>query len=126
MQHIKFRHETRYPGYHYRMDYNFIDDNNWKCFVNSKYDRQHRQVGDEEGPVHAVDQVNVRGASRSDTEPGGKPPGLFLCAYRGLVTSIETRRFSARPSRVRSSAICSRSPLPSVRTTSASTPLLTK
>ena len=39
MQHIKFREETRYPGYYYRMDYNYIDDENWKCFVNSRYDR---------------------------------------------------------------------------------------
>ncbi|HEX9627595.1 MAG TPA: adenylyl-sulfate reductase subunit alpha [Acidiferrobacterales bacterium] len=39
MKHIQFREETRYPGYYYRMDYNFIDDKNWKVFVNSKYDR---------------------------------------------------------------------------------------
>jgi adenylylsulfate reductase, subunit A len=39
MKHIQFREETRYPGYYYRMDYNFIDDANWKCFVNSRYDR---------------------------------------------------------------------------------------
>jgi len=40
MKHIQFRLETRYPGYYYRTDYNFIDDENWKCFVNSKYDRE--------------------------------------------------------------------------------------
>jgi len=39
MKHIQFREETRYPGYYYRMDHNFIDDQNWKCFVNSQYDR---------------------------------------------------------------------------------------
>jgi adenylylsulfate reductase subunit A len=39
MKHIQFREETRYPGFYYRADYNFIDDDNWKCFVNSKYDR---------------------------------------------------------------------------------------
>jgi adenylylsulfate reductase subunit A len=39
MKHIQFRQETRYPGYYYRMDYNFLDDQNWKVFVNSKYDR---------------------------------------------------------------------------------------
>ncbi len=39
MKHIQFRQETRYPGYYYRADYNFVDDQNWKCFVNSKYDR---------------------------------------------------------------------------------------
>jgi adenylylsulfate reductase subunit A len=39
MKHIQFRQETRYPGYYYRMDYPAIDDDNWKCFVNSTYDR---------------------------------------------------------------------------------------
>ena len=39
MKHIQFREETRYPGYYYRADFNYIDDENWKCFVNSKYDR---------------------------------------------------------------------------------------
>jgi hypothetical protein len=29
------------PSYitHYRTDYNFIDDANWKCFTNSRYNR---------------------------------------------------------------------------------------
>jgi len=40
MRHIQFRQETRYPGYYYRTDYNFIDDDNWKCFVNSRFDRE--------------------------------------------------------------------------------------
>ena len=40
MKHIQFRQETRYPGYYYRMDHLDIDDDNWKCFVNSKYDRE--------------------------------------------------------------------------------------
>ena len=39
MRHIQYRQETRYPGYYYRTDYNFVDDDNWKCFVNSRYDR---------------------------------------------------------------------------------------
>lgn len=39
MKHIQFREETRYPGFYYRMDKNFIDDENWKCFVNSVYDK---------------------------------------------------------------------------------------
>jgi adenylylsulfate reductase subunit A len=43
MKHIQFREETRYPGFYYRMDYNFIDDENWKCFVNSTYDRKTKQ-----------------------------------------------------------------------------------
>jgi adenylylsulfate reductase subunit A len=39
MKHIQFREESRYPGYYYRADYLGIDDDNWKCFVNSTYDR---------------------------------------------------------------------------------------
>ena len=39
MQHMKFRKETRYPGYYYRADYKDINDEEWKCFVNSRYDR---------------------------------------------------------------------------------------
>jgi adenylylsulfate reductase subunit A len=40
MKHIQFREETRYPGYYYRADFMRIDDDHWKCFVNSTYDRK--------------------------------------------------------------------------------------
>lgn len=43
MKHIQFREESRYPGFYYRMDHNFIDEENWKCFVNSTYDRKSGQ-----------------------------------------------------------------------------------
>lgn len=39
MRHIQFRQETRYPGYYYRTDFPKIDDDKWRVFVNSKYDR---------------------------------------------------------------------------------------
>jgi adenylylsulfate reductase subunit A len=39
VQHILFREETRYPGYYYRGDFLGIDDENWKCFTNSTYDK---------------------------------------------------------------------------------------
>jgi len=39
-RHILFREESRYPGYYYRGDYNKIDDANWKCFTNSKYNAE--------------------------------------------------------------------------------------
>jgi adenylylsulfate reductase subunit A len=39
MKHIQFREESRYPGFYYRMDKNFVDEQNWKCFVNSIYDK---------------------------------------------------------------------------------------
>ncbi|MFV1951324.1 MAG: adenylyl-sulfate reductase subunit alpha [Nitrospinota bacterium] len=38
LRHIMFREESRYPGFYYRSDFDLIDDENWKCFVNSKYD----------------------------------------------------------------------------------------
>jgi adenylylsulfate reductase subunit A len=40
MKHIQFREESRYPGFYYRMDKNFVDEENWKCFVNSTYDKK--------------------------------------------------------------------------------------
>ncbi len=39
-RHILFREESRYPGYYYRGDFNFIDDKNWKCFTNSRYNAE--------------------------------------------------------------------------------------
>lgn len=39
MKHIQFREESHYPGYYYRTDFMKIDDENWKCFVNSTYNR---------------------------------------------------------------------------------------
>ncbi|MEJ2641843.1 MAG: hypothetical protein P8010_19935 [Desulfosarcinaceae bacterium] len=38
LRHIQFRKETRYPGFYYQADYPGQDDENWFCFVNSKYD----------------------------------------------------------------------------------------
>jgi adenylylsulfate reductase subunit A len=40
MKHIQFREESRYPGFYYRTDKNFVDEKNWHCFVNSIYDKQ--------------------------------------------------------------------------------------
>ncbi len=39
MRHLLFRQETRWPGYYYRGDYPNLDDENWKVFVTSKFDR---------------------------------------------------------------------------------------
>ncbi|WP_420264970.1 adenylyl-sulfate reductase subunit alpha [Candidatus Magnetominusculus dajiuhuensis] len=39
-RHILFREDTRYPGYYYRGDFNFVDDANWKCFTISKFNLQ--------------------------------------------------------------------------------------
>lgn len=43
MKHIQFREESRYPGFYYRMDFNKVDEENWKCFVNSTYDRKSKK-----------------------------------------------------------------------------------
>jgi len=39
-RHILFREESRYPGYYYRGDFLPINDKDWKCFVNSRYDAE--------------------------------------------------------------------------------------
>jgi len=44
MQHIEFRDETRYPGFYYRTDCMAIDDDKWRCFVNSKYDPEKNET----------------------------------------------------------------------------------
>jgi adenylylsulfate reductase subunit A len=43
MKHIQFREESRYPGFYYRTDKNFVDEKNWHCFVNSVYDKKSKQ-----------------------------------------------------------------------------------
>jgi adenylylsulfate reductase subunit A len=43
MKHIQFRQESRYPGFYYRADKNFVDEENWHCFVNSVYDKSSKQ-----------------------------------------------------------------------------------
>ncbi|HMK61835.1 MAG TPA: adenylyl-sulfate reductase subunit alpha [Dissulfurispiraceae bacterium] len=42
-RHILFREESRYPGYYYRGDFLAINDKDWKCFVNSKYDAENNK-----------------------------------------------------------------------------------
>jgi adenylylsulfate reductase subunit A len=62
MKHIQFREESRYPGYYYRADFLRIDDDNWKCFVNSTYDRNSG-----EWTLKKVPWVGL--ISKSDDEP---------------------------------------------------------
>jgi adenylylsulfate reductase subunit A len=38
VRHLLFRQETRWPGYYYRGDYPKLDQENWHCFGNSRYD----------------------------------------------------------------------------------------
>jgi len=35
---IMFREETRWPGYYYRSDFPKLDEDNWHCFVNCRWD----------------------------------------------------------------------------------------
>jgi adenylylsulfate reductase subunit A len=35
---VMFREETRWPGYYFRADYPKMDEENWLCFVNCKWD----------------------------------------------------------------------------------------
>jgi adenylylsulfate reductase subunit A len=37
LRHVMFREESRWPGYYYRADFPKMDEDNWKCFVNSVY-----------------------------------------------------------------------------------------
>ena len=43
MRHLLHRKETRWPGYYYRADYPNLDDENWRVFVNSKYNAANNQ-----------------------------------------------------------------------------------
>ena len=36
---VMFREETRWPGYYFRSDCPTLDEENWHCFVNCKWDR---------------------------------------------------------------------------------------
>ncbi|SHJ66297.1 adenylyl-sulfate reductase subunit alpha [Desulfofundulus thermosubterraneus] len=36
---VLFREETRWPGYYIRADFPNLDEENWKCFVNCRWDR---------------------------------------------------------------------------------------
>ena len=54
IRHIIFREESRYPGFYYRSDFPNVDDENWKCFVNSTYDPK-----TEEWKCEKVEVVNI-------------------------------------------------------------------
>ena len=43
LRHLLHRKETRWPGYYYRSDYPDLDDQNWRVFVNSRYDAANNQ-----------------------------------------------------------------------------------
>jgi adenylylsulfate reductase subunit A len=43
LRHIRFREETRYPGFYWRADFPKLDEANWKVFVNSSYNPETKQ-----------------------------------------------------------------------------------
>jgi len=43
IRHILFRTESRFPGFYYRSDYPEVDDENWKCFVNSTFNPETKE-----------------------------------------------------------------------------------
>ena len=40
-----FREETRWPGYYFRSDTPKMDEDNWKCFANCRYNPDKRRMG---------------------------------------------------------------------------------
>ena len=54
IRHIQFRQESRFPGFYYRSDFPNVDDENWKCFVNSTYDPKA-----EEWKCEKVECINI-------------------------------------------------------------------
>jgi adenylylsulfate reductase subunit A len=53
-RHIMFRKETRYPGFYYRTDHNYQDDENWFCFVNSAFDKKANEWTMKKVPYHRI------------------------------------------------------------------------
>jgi adenylylsulfate reductase subunit A len=50
LRHIYFRKETRYPGFYYRSDYPKLDEVEWKCFVNSRFDPKTKEWAMKKAP----------------------------------------------------------------------------
>ncbi len=69
MKHIQFREESRYPGYYYRTDYMKIDDEHWKCFTNSTFNRH---TG--EWKLWKVPYVQLIRKSDDEPEAIARPP----------------------------------------------------
>ena len=54
VRHIRFRKETRYPGFYYQADYPGQDDENWFCFVNSTFDKKANEWSIKKEPYHRI------------------------------------------------------------------------
>jgi adenylylsulfate reductase subunit A len=54
LRHTRYRTETRWPGYYYRSDHPKVDDEKWRCFVNSTYDASTGDWSLFTRPVHSI------------------------------------------------------------------------
>jgi len=54
IRHIQFREESRYPGFYYRSDFPKVDDEHWRCFVNSTFNPDTK-----EWKCEKVDVINI-------------------------------------------------------------------
>ena len=56
LEHTMFREETRWPGYYYRADHMYLDDDNWHCLTVSRRDPKTGKFSLEKAPLyHIVD-----------------------------------------------------------------------
>jgi len=51
---LLFREETRWPGYYFRSDYPKMDEENWKVFVNCKWDPQTKEWSVFKKPIISI------------------------------------------------------------------------
>ncbi|MGA8303702.1 MAG: adenylyl-sulfate reductase subunit alpha [Thermoplasmata archaeon] len=54
LRHTRHRTETRWPGYYYRSDYPTVDDDHWRCFVNSRFDLSTNEWSVRTRPLHPL------------------------------------------------------------------------
>ncbi|MEW6220790.1 MAG: adenylyl-sulfate reductase subunit alpha [Thermodesulfobacteriota bacterium] len=54
IRHMEFRKESRFPGFYYRSDFPAVDEENWRCFVNSTFNPETK-----EWKCEKVDIVNI-------------------------------------------------------------------
>ena len=54
VRHIRFRKETRFPGFYYQADFPGQDDDEWFCFVNSTFDRKTNEWSLKKEPYHRI------------------------------------------------------------------------
>ena len=74
LRHILFREESRYPGYYYRSDFLSIDDNKWRVFTISQYNKNTNEWKFETEPYKQLVEV-----SQSCCPGRFGAPGFSMC-----------------------------------------------